>query len=170
MPTAGALRFFYTNRLHRAEVVPMIAAPRGLHRQACIIVIFKRHRHMVTLESTPTSTSTHFPNIVQVPTRRSHSPTCLFPMKQPISCRAPTRRRQDTMSDADEADTTRPGTDEAKAAHLSELTRPDIFIIGHRQARGIRQRIAGATDVPLRLSISPHHHHRLHRAIGEDST
>ena len=97
-------------------------------------------------------------------------PTCPFPMKQPISCRAPTRRRQDTMSDADEADTTRPGTDEAKATHLSELTRPDIFIIGHRQAGGIRQRIAGATDVPLRLSISPHHHHRLHRAIGEDAT
>ncbi|CAM0881602.1 unnamed protein product [Alopecurus aequalis] len=77
-------------------------------------------------------------------------------MKQIISCRAPTRRSQDTMSDTDEADTTKPGTDEAKAAHLSELTRPDIFIIGHRQARGIQPSIAGATDVPLHL---PLHHH-----------
>ncbi|CAM0949669.1 unnamed protein product [Alopecurus aequalis] len=77
-------------------------------------------------------------------------------MKHTISCRAPTRRRQAIMSDTDEADTIRPGTDEAKAAHLSELTRPDIFIIGHRQAGGIRLSTVGATDVPLRL---PLHHH-----------
>jgi hypothetical protein len=56
-------------------------------------------------------------------------------MKRTISCRATTRRRQDIKFDTDKPETTRPGTDEAKAAHLSELTRPDIFIIGHRQAR-----------------------------------
>jgi hypothetical protein len=69
------------------------------------------------------------------------------------------RQRQVIMSDTDKADTTRPGTDEAKAAH--------IFIIGHRQARGIRLSIAGATDVPLHPSISPPHHHR---HPGEDET
>jgi hypothetical protein len=52
-------------------------------------------------------------------------------MKIIISCRAPTRQRQAIQSDTDKADTTRPGTDEAKAAYLSGLTRPDIFIIGH---------------------------------------
>lgn len=46
------------------------------------------------------------------------------------------------MSDTNEADTTRPGTDEAKATHLSELTKPDIFIIGHRQAGGILQALS----------------------------
>jgi hypothetical protein len=56
-------------------------------------------------------------------------------MKQTISCRAPSRRRQDIKFDTDKVDTTRPCTDEAKATHLSKLTRPDIFIIGHRQAR-----------------------------------
>ncbi|EMS51050.1 hypothetical protein TRIUR3_14836 [Triticum urartu] len=34
-----------------------------------------------------------------------------------------------TQSDTDEVDTTRPGTDEEKATHLSELMRPDIFIM-----------------------------------------
>jgi hypothetical protein len=32
---------------------------------------------------------------------------------------------------------------------LSGLTRPDIFIIGNQQARGIRLSIAGATGLPL---------------------
>lgn len=44
-------------------------------------------------------------------------------------CRALTRQRQCIPFDTDKADTIGPGTDEAKAAHLSELTRPDIFII-----------------------------------------
>jgi hypothetical protein len=87
-------------------------------------------------------------------------------MKIIISCRAPTRRRQAIKFDTDEADTTRPGADEEKAAHLSELTRPGIFIIGHRQDGGIRLSIAGATDLLLYLP----HHHRLHQACGEDET
>jgi hypothetical protein len=49
---------------------------------------------------------------------------------------------------------------------LSGLTRPDIFIIGHRQAGGTRLSIAGATDLPLYLP----HNHRLHQAHGEDET
>jgi hypothetical protein len=52
-------------------------------------------------------------------------------MKIIISYQAPTRRRKAIKSDTDKADTTRPGTDKAKAAHLSELTRPDTFIIVH---------------------------------------
>ena len=145
--------------------------PQGLHRRASIVVIFKHRCHVATLKSTPSSTSTHFPDIVQAPTRQSYTPsTFLFPMNQSISCQAPTRRRQVIQSDTDKADTTRPGTDEAKAAHLSELTRPDIFIIGHQQAEGIQLSIAGATDVPLHSSIPLHHHHRLHRALGEDET
>ena len=56
-------------------------------------------------------------------------------MKQPITCCADEAKASHT-SDTDEADTTRPGTDEAKAANQSELARPDIYIIGHRQAGG----------------------------------
>jgi hypothetical protein len=87
-------------------------------------------------------------------------------MKIIISCRAPTRRRQAIKSDTNKADNTRSDTDEAKDAHLYELTRPDIFIIGHRQAGDIWLNIAGATDLPLYI---PHHHH-LHQAHGENKT
>jgi hypothetical protein len=49
-------------------------------------------------------------------------------MKQTTTCCAD-EARQVIPSDTDKADTTRPGTDKAKAAH--------IFIIGHRQAGGL---------------------------------
>ena len=60
----GTYSSFYTNHLHRAEVVPVTATPRGLHRQARIVVIFKQRNYMETYKSTLTSTSTPFPNIV----------------------------------------------------------------------------------------------------------
>ena len=123
--------------------------PQDLHRQVHMPSLSSHAAP--TSKSTSTSAPTLFTNIVLAPTRRSYSTD---------------------MSFSDEANHFLPGTDEAKAshhvrhrrgghhqaryrrgeaAHLSELTRPDIFIIGHRQAGGIRLSIAGATDVPLRL-------------------
>lgn len=105
----GTLPFSYTDRLHRAKVVPATVTPRGLHRRARIVVIFKRRRHAATLKSTPTSTSTHFPDIVQAPTRRSHFTDMSFP---------------------DEAIHILPGTDKAKASQHVRRRRG-----GHHQAR-----------------------------------
>ena len=68
-------------------------------------------------------------------------------MKPTITCRAD-EAWQVFKSDTDEADTIRPGTDEAKAAH--------IFITGHRQAEGIRLSIAGATA--YRSTLLLHHY------------
>ncbi|KQK02270.2 hypothetical protein BRADI_2g00467v3 [Brachypodium distachyon] len=129
---------------------------QGLHRQAhCTVVINQRH-HAATFTSTATSTSPHSSSTSAKHRRCEATPaTCLLPMKQNTPHRrAPTRRRQCITSDTDKADTTRPGTDEAKAAHLSELTRPDIFILERRQAEGIWLSIARATRVPLHPSTS----------------
>lgn len=65
----GTPPFFYINRLRQTGVVPVTTTPRGQHRRARTIVIFKRRRHATSLKSTP---STHFPSIVQASTRRSH--------------------------------------------------------------------------------------------------
>lgn len=164
----GTPLFFYVNRLHQAKVVCLIPTPRGLHCQACIVVY-----HQAT--SPHGDAQVYFSFYINTPPtstklRRGEatSPTCLFPMKQSISCRAPTRQRQATMSDADEAGTTRPSTDKAKAAHLFELETTSSLDID--KAGGILLSIVGATDAPLHPSSPPHHHHPLHRALGEDKT
>ena len=102
----------------------------------------------IPLKSTPTSTRTHIINIVLASERRSYTPpTCLYPMKQ-TTLDMPTRQCQVIQFDTDKADITRPGTDEAKAAH--------IFIIGHRHGGGIWLSIAGAMGVSLSLSRRRH--------------
>ncbi|EMS48306.1 hypothetical protein TRIUR3_08749 [Triticum urartu] len=123
---------------NKATVDRFMAKETPVYRFCVTLLEGTQRRHGATFESTPTSTSTHSPNPVQAPTRRSHF-TDMSSSDEAIHVLPGTdeAKARHTVSDTDEADTTRPGTDEAKADHLSELTRPDIFIIGHRQARGM---------------------------------
>jgi hypothetical protein len=61
-------------------------------------------------------------------------------------------------SDTDKEITTRTGIDKANVAHLSELTRLEIFIIGHRQDGG------KSTARTTGLTLDHPHHYRLYQA------
>lgn len=80
-------------------------------------------------------------------------------MKQSISCQAPTKRRQIIQSDTGKADTTKLGTDEAKATHfiIGQLTR--------RRYMAKHGRSDGRTALPFTSSPHPYHLHQANDAI-----